>query len=90
MKKNDSSDCVKCADGCREKRSWSWHGMLCPFCGGETKIIDSACDGKTTYRVRKCKKCKKRFSAVEQMVDREVNVDIAGIKLGRGLEWNGE
>ena len=41
--------------------------MVCPKCQGETKVLNCASNDETTYRLRKCLKCKNLFMTKEQI-----------------------
>ncbi len=40
--------------------------MKCPFCSGETKVIDKRDGEDNTRRRRECEKCEKRFTTYER------------------------
>jgi transcriptional repressor NrdR len=39
--------------------------MTCPYCGSETKVVDSRPQEDSVYRRRMCVACKARFSTTE-------------------------
>ena len=39
--------------------------MTCPYCGSETKVVDSRPQEDSVYRRRECVDCKARFSTTE-------------------------
>ncbi len=39
--------------------------MLCPYCGGESTVIDSRLRSKYKWRNRRCKVCGRHFSTHE-------------------------
>lgn len=39
--------------------------MTCPYCGGDTKVIDSRPSEDSVHRRRECLVCKERFSTTE-------------------------
>ena len=43
--------------------------MKCPFCGGDTKVVDTRAseDNSTIRRRRACEKCKRRFTTFEKI-----------------------
>ena len=41
--------------------------MICPNCGGKTKVQETRGDGGTVFRVRKCRSCKFRFRTREEI-----------------------
>ena len=43
--------------------------MTCPWCGGNTKVINSRPQEDIVYRRRECLICKERFSTTEIDVD---------------------
>jgi transcriptional regulator NrdR family protein len=45
--------------------------MVCPKCQGETKVLNCASNDETTYRLRKCLKCKNLFMTKEQISEDE-------------------
>lgn len=40
--------------------------MICPECGGDTSVNNTATDADKIYRLRKCKKCGKKLYTIEQ------------------------
>lgn len=42
--------------------------MNCPECGSKAGAIDSRNNGEITYRRFECRKCKSRFTTIEQIV----------------------
>jgi len=43
--------------------------MICPYCGGKTKVVESRESGAETVRERWCVKCYKEFYTTEVMSD---------------------
>ncbi len=39
--------------------------MRCSFCGGETFVTNCATNDHNTYRIRKCKKCGRKYGTKE-------------------------
>lgn len=38
--------------------------MMCPYCGGDSKVVETRCDGRQIRR-RKCKDCRRLFYTLE-------------------------
>lgn len=45
------------------------HGMPCPFCAGDSGVIDSRPRNQTVWRRRVCTTCKRRFTTFEVATD---------------------
>ena len=60
--------------------------MKCPFCSGETSVIDKRDGEDSTRRRRECDKCSKRFTTYERP---EITVMVVK-KDGRREEYNRE
>lgn len=43
--------------------------MICPYCGGKTKVVESRESGAETVRERWCVECYKEFYTTEVMSD---------------------
>lgn len=43
--------------------------MICPYCGGKTKVVESRESGAETVRERWCKECFKGFYTTEVLSD---------------------
>lgn len=57
--------------------------MTCPYCGGNTKVIDSRPNEDSVHRRRECLICKERFSTTEidmQMYEKLANVSLSQIQ----------
>ena len=53
--------------------------MMCPKCGGDTRVVDSRSDGRR-IRKRKCCDCGKTFHTIEVIIS-----DEAGVAILRGI-----
>lgn len=42
--------------------------MMCPYCGGDSKVVETRCDGRQIRR-RKCLDCCKLFYTLETVCD---------------------
>lgn len=63
--------------------------MTCPYCGGDTKVIDSRPSEDSVHRRRECLVCKKRFSTVEidlQMYDKISDTTLITVEVNELLE----
>ena len=47
--------------------------MICPYCSGNTKVVDKRDSEDITRRRRECLKCKKRFTTYERI---ETNIRV--------------
>ena len=47
--------------------------MICPYCSGDTKVVDKRDSEDITRRRRECLKCKKRFTTYERI---ETNIRV--------------
>ena len=46
--------------------------MICPNCGGKTKVQETRTDGELVIRHRKCPGCKLRFRTAEAVDDEAI------------------
>lgn len=49
--------------------------VTCPKCGGDLKVVNSRSIGNETARIRKCRKCSKRFGTIE-VIDSNRSADV--------------
>lgn len=49
--------------------------VTCPKCGGNLKVVNSRSIGNETARIRKCRKCSKRFCTIE-VIDNNRSTDV--------------
>lgn len=52
--------------------------MNCPYCEGESRVVDSRPSPEGIRRRRECQECRRRFSTVEKVVAAELRVAKAG------------
>lgn len=46
--------------------------MVCPICGGKSRILEVRSDGESTYRRRKCLECGETYYTSESDCTKEV------------------
>jgi transcriptional regulator NrdR family protein len=52
--------------------------MICPVCGGNTKVCETRSEEDCVHRLRWCRKCHKKFVTIE--IDEDLYKRIANVK----------